>query len=281
MTYPFLTPALAALKAAALGSPNPFAGATVAARYGYPLLFEPGAAFQYGAGVDWAGKVLEAVTGMTLAAYLREHVLAPLGIDGGDMTFFPQEVAGLVGGERFAAASVRDEETGVFRAGRGEGDAWKRSADAFGGEGVYASMEAYGKVLESLLLDDGRLLGTEAAGGMFRPALPTAEARESLNTQLEDPGWVVGNVPEGRYDWGLGGLLWDQDGHEYRKRGMLYWSGMFNMIWFIDREAGVCGAFGCQVVPVRDMRVNKLHELWEEAVYKAARETGERVLEKL
>ena len=45
-----------------------------------PLAFDPGTAWQYGVGIDWAGKLLEAVTGETLDAYMRAHILEPLGM---------------------------------------------------------------------------------------------------------------------------------------------------------------------------------------------------------
>ncbi len=45
-----------------------------------PLLFDPGEKWEYGIGLEWVGKVIEAVSGMTLGAYLREHVTGPLGM---------------------------------------------------------------------------------------------------------------------------------------------------------------------------------------------------------
>ena len=45
-----------------------------------PLLFDPGDRWEYGAGLEWAGKVVEAVSGKTLGAYLRENVTGPLGM---------------------------------------------------------------------------------------------------------------------------------------------------------------------------------------------------------
>ena len=50
-----------------------------------PLVFDPGAAWDYGIGIDWAGKAVEAVSGKTLGAYLTDHLFAPLGM--GDTGF--------------------------------------------------------------------------------------------------------------------------------------------------------------------------------------------------
>ena len=46
-----------------------------------PLLFDPGERWEYGLSLDWAGRVVEAVTGETLDAVLRAGVLEPLGMN--------------------------------------------------------------------------------------------------------------------------------------------------------------------------------------------------------
>ena len=43
-----------------------------------PLLFDPGTGWEYGIGIDLAGKVVETVTGQTLEAYFRQHIFEPL-----------------------------------------------------------------------------------------------------------------------------------------------------------------------------------------------------------
>ena len=45
-----------------------------------PLASDPGTRWEYGINIDWAGKVLEALTGLTLAEYLQTNLLDPLGM---------------------------------------------------------------------------------------------------------------------------------------------------------------------------------------------------------
>ena len=45
-----------------------------------PLLFDPGTGWEYGIGIDLAGKVVETVTGQSLEAYFRQHIFEPLGM---------------------------------------------------------------------------------------------------------------------------------------------------------------------------------------------------------
>jgi methyl acetate hydrolase len=43
-----------------------------------PLMFEPGMRWQYGMGVDWAGRLVEVVGGMNLEEYFQAKILGPL-----------------------------------------------------------------------------------------------------------------------------------------------------------------------------------------------------------
>jgi methyl acetate hydrolase len=43
-----------------------------------PLMFEPGTRWQYGMGVDWAGRLVGALSGMNLEEYFQAKILGPL-----------------------------------------------------------------------------------------------------------------------------------------------------------------------------------------------------------
>jgi CubicO group peptidase (beta-lactamase class C family) len=47
---------------------------------GLPLMFEPGTTFEYSRATDVLGSLIEAVSGQTLGAFLREYILQPLGM---------------------------------------------------------------------------------------------------------------------------------------------------------------------------------------------------------
>ena len=46
-----------------------------------PLVFDPGERWEYGTGIDFAGKMVETVTGMKLGQYLHDNLLSPLGMN--------------------------------------------------------------------------------------------------------------------------------------------------------------------------------------------------------
>src|SRR6478752_8452464 len=45
-----------------------------------PIATDPGTRWEYGTNIDFVGKAVEAVSGKRLDAYLRDHLLAPLGM---------------------------------------------------------------------------------------------------------------------------------------------------------------------------------------------------------
>lgn len=55
----------------------------------YPLVFEPGTAWQYGIGLDWAGEMIMRATKMSLNDYFVKHIFEPLGLK--NISMFPDE----------------------------------------------------------------------------------------------------------------------------------------------------------------------------------------------
>ena len=45
-----------------------------------PLTFDPGDDWDYGINIDWAGKMVEAVSGQKLGDFMRENLFGPLGM---------------------------------------------------------------------------------------------------------------------------------------------------------------------------------------------------------
>ena len=58
----------------------PDIGYSMNGAFAAPLEFEPGERWEYGIGMDWIGKLVEAVTDQSLEVYFREHIFEPLGM---------------------------------------------------------------------------------------------------------------------------------------------------------------------------------------------------------
>jgi CubicO group peptidase (beta-lactamase class C family) len=202
--------------------------------FSHPLVFEPGTSWRYGPGLDWAGLVVVRLTKMGLESYMQQNIFSPLGIH--NLTFWPDKHPEMA--SRRASSSLRDPESGKALPFSVEASAELR--DEFGGKGLHGTAPSYLKILHSILRDDERLLTKESTAMMFQPQLTEASQRvlqEDFDI-IGTPkciGYYIGLYPKARYDWGLGGVLSVEDssadGHDWRRRGCLSWSGALNLFW--------------------------------------------------
>lgn len=210
-------------------------------RFAQPLAFQPGEGWMYGCGLDLAGAIIEDVRGMSLDAVMRKSIFRPLGVAEEDMSFAPVR-EGL--GERMVDLNPQDPKGEGLSPGMGMSVYVDGDTSCYGGHGAYATAEAYMKVLESVLLDDGKILSHASVREMFAPQLEPA-AKEKLNEILRTPplGEVfTQSTTKGERDYGLSGLLVTEDGDgSGLGKGAMTWGGGCNSAWFIDRENGVCG----------------------------------------
>ncbi|KAK7975682.1 S-adenosyl-L-methionine-dependent methyltransferase [Apiospora arundinis] len=247
-----------------LGKP----GTTVDEAFGHPLLYEPGESWSYGSASDWAGKVVEKLSGLSLEEYMKRNIWTPLGLK--NTTFWPAASPDMA--NRVSSMSIRDTRSGKAVQSRKPIPMTPGAREAFGGQGAYASMGDYTEILNSLLTDDERLLKRETTASMFRPQL-SGGSKQALDEAFSNPQWAVGYYPPGAYNWCLGGLLVEgRTEAPWRKPGTMLWGGAINSAWFIDRVTGVCGVFGCNLLPAADPQIEVLMKGFEEEIYKKAAE---------
>jgi len=242
----------------------PGQGATLEERQLHPIGYEPATAWTYSTSIDWAGRMVERLSGLDLDEYMRQNIWQPLGIE--NLTFWPDKKPGMK--EKLAKISSRNASGKVeTHKGRFLNDG---STDAFGGHGTFGSGAEYIKVLRSILADDGRFLKKETTALMFKPWL-SKSSKESLNETLNNPrmaSFFPGEFPANNdYDWGYGGLLSGKDLPGWRGKNTLIWSGLPNHYWFIDREAGLCGIFCTHVLPAGDRKVAQVITAFEKAMH--------------
>lgn len=252
---------------------NPEERTTMKTKCVYPLLFEPGTYWSYGTGIDWAGKVIEAVTKQSLQQYMDENIFAPLDIS--RIKFTPHLTKEM--SSQAATIALRIPSGNLVNLPKDKNIDWK-DAECFGGHGGYADLTDYFKILSSLLLDDQVLLSKSSTAVFFSPQL-SPQSHTAINkvfTQPEIMALFIGKFPSSTtYDWGVGGVLVDSSNDEHRGKGTLIWSGMPNNFWWVDREKGVCGLFGTQVYPPGDGKVGEMIDLFEKEVYERASAGGE------
>jgi CubicO group peptidase (beta-lactamase class C family) len=197
-----------------------------------PLKFAPGDGWYYGSGPDWAGQVLERVTGKKLGEYMQENVLKPLGVK--DTGFFVERLLGGGWKEegRYVPVSERDGETGELREGVVPFPV--EPPYESGGGGLYSSLADYGRVMQAVLGalagEEGGVLDKEVAKEMFRPQL-----NEKQREWVRGIVWTYGSgaeLPVGiAVDFGIGGLLNMEDVEGKRMKGSMMWSGACGSRW--------------------------------------------------
>lgn len=248
--------------------------------YHYPLLFAPGTSFEYGASIDWAGVAIERATSQSLSSYLQANVWTRL--DMTSCTFRPYEDQSKY--DRVMSMAMRDglvhpvfgttmspEAAVVTSPVKHPRDV--KVIDDYGGAGCFCSMPDYAKMLSSLCTDDGKLLKPTSIETMFTPQLSAgSKDRLAKLLSISEVNNSMGGLPttndeEASMDWGLGGQMTMVDVPGRRKKGTMFWGGLPNLFWWIDRASGVSGCFGTQIMPTGDPRCVELMGLFEKAVY--------------
>ncbi|KAI1465814.1 putative transesterase [Daldinia caldariorum] len=223
---------------------------TIEELFDYPLAFQPGSAWLYGPGLDWAGRIVERVTGQRLLDRMRARIFEPLGI--ADAEFYPVVRADLRA--RMPDLNPADPDAVGLAVLGGNGDMNRHTRGDFGGHGLFMTAPGYLRVLRSLLANDGRILQPATVDGMFEHRL-TAEATASHRARLAGPMGLffrVGTAVDARSGHGLGGLLTLQDVAGWYGERTLSWGGGLTFTWFVDRQNDLCGVGAVQALTTRD-----------------------------
>ncbi|KAF4445499.1 hypothetical protein F53441_10752 [Fusarium austroafricanum] len=236
--YDFLAPTIG--KWSSKYKPKDGARRKVEGTFIYPLLHQPGGGWMYGSGCDWAGRIVERLTGNTLEEHIHERMLKPLGLKT-DAQFFPVTREDLR--ERLVDLNPDDPE-GIGRAVMGQGsDINKRSDGCFGGHGLAMPAPSYVKILQSLLANDGKLLKPETVDDMFQQHL-SPEAMTGQQGMLASPlgpFFRVGIDEPTKVGHGLGGVITLEDVEGWYGANTMSWGGGLTLAWFIDRKNDICG----------------------------------------
>ncbi|KAJ9659824.1 hypothetical protein H2198_002893 [Neophaeococcomyces mojaviensis] len=236
--------------------------------FNYPLGFQPGAGWMYGPGLDWAGRVIERVTGHTLCEHMQQRIFDPLGIT--DAQFYPVTRDDLRA--RLVDLNPHDPEAlGRAVVGGNGGDINKLTRGDFGGHGLFMPGADYIKVLRSLLANDGKLLKPATADDMFQHHL-NPKATAGFQAALASPAGVffrVGTDLETKAGHGLGGLLTLQDIDGWYGDRTLTWGGGMTLAWFIDRKNDLCGIGAIQTaLPMDGDVVTALKQTFRHDIYR-------------
>ena len=226
-----------------------------------PLVFDPGTAWEYGIGIDWAGRAVEAVTGRRLREVLAEDVLGPLGmVDTGFQLGVAQRA-------RLASMHRRAADGGLTPIAF---ELPQAPEFDMGGGGLYGTARDYLRFCRMWLnggsLDGVRVLSPAMVAEASRDSIAPLAVRPMVTAQ---PGRSndLNLFPEMRKGWGLSFLINEADVAGGRAAGSLAWAGLANTYYWIDPQRGWAGVLTTQVLPFADPRVLDVFAGVERLVY--------------
>ena len=232
-----------------------------------PLAFDPGTGWEYGINIDFVGKAVEAVSGRTLDAYLRENIFTPLGMADTGFIIGPDQRARLVSVHaRKPGGALEPIEFGV-----------PQDPEFFmGGGGLYGTARDYLAFLQ-MLLHGGKGNGNQ----VLRPETVATMAGNHIGA-LSVPGLWKTTAPDASLDvdlasmfpgqdlkWGLSFLINPRQGPAGRSGGSLSWAGLANTYFWLDPARQVAGVILTQSLPFVDPKAAALYGAFEAGVYKA------------
>jgi CubicO group peptidase (beta-lactamase class C family) len=227
-----------------------------------PLLFDPGTRWFYGINIDWAGKMVEAASGATLGAYLRENVFGPLG-----MTDTAFRISASMR-QRLAKIHQRGEDGSL--APQMELEIPQEPEFEMGGGGLYGTAGDYLKFVR-MILNRGRAAGTQVlapetvdqmcANNMGR--LRVQPLKTAMPPLSHDAEFFPG-MPK---SWGLAFQRNEAPASTGLSAGSLMWAGLANTFYWIDPSRGVGGVYLSQVLPFIDVKSFPLFLAVQTAAY--------------
>jgi CubicO group peptidase (beta-lactamase class C family) len=229
-----------------------------------PLVFDPGARWEYGISTDWLGRLVERVSGETLEAYFREHIFEPLGML--DSSY----VLPAAKHSRVVPTFARLEDGGLAR----QPGAPPAPLDFFpGGSGLYSTAADYLAFVRALVnggqLRGRRILSAESVAMMGTNQIGSLDVRTmpSLIPGFIRDGAALPGAPD---KFGLGVALNSRPIAGGRGANTMSWAGVFNTFFWIDREKQVGAVFLTQLLPFLDEGALSTVGEFERRVYELA-----------
>jgi methyl acetate hydrolase len=233
------------------------------AALGTPLLFDPGEKWDYGINIDWAGKMVEAVSGQRLDRYLQDHLLGPLGMKDTSFTLSASQR------ERLSAVHQRAEDGSLAPI---EFGLPAEPEFYMGGGGLYGTVVDYLRFCRMIVNggthEGARVLQKSTVDLMAQNHIGALEVGP-LKSAIPPLSRDVELFPGMSKKWGLSFLINTQPVPGGRSANSLAWAGLANTYFWIDRAKRVCGVFASQLLPFCDETAIELLGAFETAVYEA------------
>lgn len=231
-----------------------------------PLLFQPGAEWNYSVATDVLGRVVEVASGQTLDEFFAARIFRPLGMT--ETGFWLDE-------------SERDRLAALYSLGTDRRAVRLDSMGAVashvptflgGGGGLLSTAADYGRFASMLLGFPGSPAGTLDGVSLLSPLTVAYMTRNHLpgGVDLEAYGRpLFAEAPFCGVGFGLGfGVVVDPvPGRTVGSVGEYSWGGAASTAFFVDQETGLTVSFFTQLLPSSAHRIrSQLRQLVYQAV---------------
>ena len=228
----------------------------------YPLVSDPGARWEYGIGIDWLGRVVEAVSGQSLRDFCKQNIFDPLGMT--DTDFHANDE------QRGRLASVHQRgENGVLEAI--DLDLPPPQPEIYcGGHGLFSTAHDYLQYLQALLKDGShngaRILKPETVALMTQNHIGdlTVGMMHTAIPPLSNDAEFFPGMPK-KHNLGFVTNMERETG--MRHTGSHCWAGLANTYYWWDPSAGIAGVILHQILPFVDIEAIPLFRDYEKAIY--------------
>lgn len=218
-----------------------------------PLVFQPGSRWEYSVAIDILGRVVEVVSGQTLAEYFATEIFAPLGMTETAFRVPPGT------GDRFAAlytpldgdpmsVTAPDRSTNPLNLSDAPGDSrYHTTKMCSGGGGLLGTIDDYMRFAEMLRRggegNGHRILSPKTLDFMMRNHLKGDIADMGPKSFAEQPMQGTG--------FGLGGSVVLDPGRARTPGsvGDFAWGGMASTYFWVDRTHDLSAVFFTQLAP--------------------------------
>ena len=226
-----------------------------------PLIADPGDRWNYGINIDWAGKLVEAVSGFDLETYMSQMIFGPLGMTDTSFKLWPHQR------ERLATVHTRGDDGSLTPF---PFEIPQEPEFHMGGGGLYSTVGDYVRFTRAILglgtLDGNQILKPETVQQMAANNMGDINTTKLITAMApfsKDADFYPGMAQK----WGLSFLINTETTPQGRSAGSLAWAGLANSYYWFDQTRRVTGVFATQVLPFFDDRSIELFRSFERLVY--------------
>jgi CubicO group peptidase (beta-lactamase class C family) len=222
-----------------------------------PLLADPGERWEYGISIDWAGKMVEAASGVKLDRYFKDNIFDPLGMAD----------TGFRITTHMRPRKARMHERTALGIAEMDHELPQDPEFHMGGGGLYSTAPDYLQFTRALLADGRPILQPATVAAMFKNSMQRGVICRPLKSQTPNRSTDLDFVDG--MQWGLSFMINPAAFPGRRSAGSLAWAGLANSYYWIDPVKKVTGVWATQLLPFYDARAVAAFEEFERAVYAA------------